>query len=96
VDNELPAGVSFAITPSVARTAKVTFALPKRDHVKIAVYDIVGRRLAVLADSEFPAGQRSLNWDGRDVSGRSVGSGMYFYKMTVGGETFERRGIILN
>jgi len=96
VDNPLPGGVSFAITPSVARTAKVTFALPKPDYVRIAVYDIVGRRLAVLADGQFPAGAKSIDWDGRDVSGHSVGAGMYFYKMTVGGETFQRRGILLN
>jgi len=96
VDQGLPAGVSFAISPNPARQAHVTFALPKRDHVKIAVYDIVGRRLAVLADGEYPPGKTALDWDGRDVAGKAVGAGMYFYKMTVGGETFERRGVILN
>jgi predicted extracellular nuclease len=95
-DPNLPLGVSFSITPNPARQAKVTFALPKRDHVKVAVFDIVGRRLATLADGEFPAGPTSLDWDGRDASGHAVGAGMYFYKMTVGGETYERRGVILN
>jgi hypothetical protein len=96
VDPDLPAGVSFAITPSVARQATVTFALPKRDHVKVAVYDIVGRRLATLADGEYAAGKTSLDWNGLDTAGHAVGAGMYFYKLTVGGETYERRGVILN
>src|SRR5262245_13361737 len=91
-----PVGVSFAISPNPARLAKITFALPKRDHVKIAVYDIVGRRLATLADGEFPAGPTTPDWAGRHLSGPPVGAGMYFYKMTVNGETFERRGVILN
>src|SRR5262249_35504621 len=96
VDPELPPGVSFAITPSVARQATITFALPTRDHVKVAVYDIVGRRLATIADGEYPAGKTQLGWDGRDASGRTMGAGMYFYKMTVAGQTYERRGVILN
>jgi hypothetical protein len=95
-DPNLPPGVSFSIAPNPAREAKITFSLPKRDHVKVAVYDIVGRRLATLADGDYPAGPTSLDWNGRDASGHPVGAGMYFYKMTVGGETYERRGVILN
>ena len=96
VDPGLPAGVSFTVAPNPARSARVTFSLPKRDHVKIAVYDIVGRRLAVLADGEYAPGSYPIEWNGRDGSGQSVGAGMYFYKMTVGSQTFERRGVILN
>jgi len=64
--------------------------------VKIAVYDIVGRRLAVLADGEFGAGSYPVEWNGRDTNGQAMGAGMYFYKMTVAGQTFERRGVLLN
>jgi hypothetical protein len=91
-----PARVSFAITPNPARLATVTFSLPTRQRVNIAVYDLAGRRLAVLADGEFDAGERSVEWDGRDTGGNQLGAGVYFYKMKIGNQTYERRGILLN
>lgn len=96
VDNQLPAEVSFAITPSVGRFAKVSFGLPNADRVRIAVYDLAGRQRAVLADGEFPAGTHSVNWDGTDGSGHPVGSGVYFYKFKVAGQTFSKRAVMLN
>jgi hypothetical protein len=93
----LPTEISFAISPNPSRVGRVVFALPKRDHVRIAVYDIAGRQLALLADREFEASpDHSLEWNGRDQSGKAVGPGVYFYKMTVGTETWQRRGILLN
>lgn len=96
VDDQTPGEVSFSISPNPARTFKLTFALPKRDRVNIGVYDLAGRRLATLADAEFPAGPHTLDWDGRDNNGHVVGSGVYFYKLKVGTQTFARRGVLLN
>jgi hypothetical protein len=96
VGDQLPEGVSFAVTPNPARASHITFALPKRDRVQIGVYDLAGRRLAVLADGEFPAGTHTLDWNGRDIEGNEVGSGVYFYKLKVSGQTFNRRGVLIN
>jgi hypothetical protein len=95
VEGQLPDGVSFAVT-SPSRTSHVTFALPKRDRVQIGVYDLVGRRLAVLADGEFTAGPHTLDWNGKDIAGNPVASGVYFYKLKVSGQTINRRGVLLN
>lgn len=91
-----PGRVSFTVAPNPARSAQITFALPKRDHVHIAVYDIAGRKLAVLADGEYAAERHLVDWDGRDLEGNALGAGVYFYKMRVGGKTYERRGILIN
>jgi hypothetical protein len=96
VGGQNPAEISFAVSPNPARLTRVTFALPKRDHVQIAVYDLAGRRRALLADGEYPAGTHSVDWNGKDLKGEPVGSGVYFYKLTIGGQTFNRRGILLN
>jgi hypothetical protein len=92
----VPGEVSFALSPTLGRTFKVSFALPKPDRVQIDVYDLAGRRRVTLADAEFPAGLHTLDWDGRDGDGHLVGSGVYFYKLRVGGQTFAKRGILLN
>lgn len=96
VGDQVPAEVSFAIAPNPGRNSHITFALPKRDHVSIGIYDISGRRRAVLADGVFEAGPHSLDWDGRGTDGREVGAGVYFYKMKAGAQTLTRRGVLLN
>lgn len=34
----------------------VQFALPEASHVTLAVYDVLGRQVALLVDGELPAG----------------------------------------
>jgi hypothetical protein len=96
VDDPLPAGVSFAIAPNPARVSHVMFGLPTRQHVKIAVFDLAGRRRAELADAEFPAGRHTLEWNGIGTDGKPVGAGVYFYKLTIGGQTYNTRGVMLD
>jgi hypothetical protein len=91
-----PGAISFGVSPNPARSAYVTFSLPKRDRVTIGIYDLAGRRRTVLVDGEYPAGTHTLEWNGTDSEGKSVGSGVYFYKLKVGDQTFSRRAVLLN
>ena len=54
--------------------------------VKLVVYDVLGREVAVLADGRYPAGKYSFTFDGRDLS-----SGVYFYRLTAGSYTAVRK-----
>ena len=40
--------------------------------------------MRALVNEERPAGSYSKLWDGRDSNGRSVASGIYFYKLAAG------------
>jgi hypothetical protein len=51
--------------------------------------------VAVLVDSEVEPGVSSVRWDGRDSEGLDVSSGIYFARMTVGSELFERKMTLL-
>jgi outer membrane protein assembly factor BamB len=51
----------------------------------LAVYDVRGRRVARLHEGALPSGAHRLEWDGRDESGASVGSGVYFVRLESGG-----------
>jgi len=59
--------------------------LPAKMRVHLAVYDVLGRRLRVLADGELPSGTTDMMWDGHDASGAPVDSGVYFACMTTEG-----------
>jgi hypothetical protein len=73
----------------------VSLSLTSRERVTLAVYDVSGRRVAVLVDSEIESGVSSFRWDGRDASGRDVSSGTYFVRMNVGNELFEKKMTLL-
>jgi len=87
-----PKSVSFAVAPNPARRPRLDFTLPHRDLVELAVFDLQGRKLRVLANGQMDAGSYSREWDGLDASGQSAGAGVYFYRLKVGREVRTIRG----
>ena len=57
-------------------TTTIKFALPRADHVKIVVYNILGKKVATLVDANKPAGYHVVTFDGSRLA-----SGIYFYQM---------------
>jgi hypothetical protein len=55
----------------------IEYLLDRKTHVEISVYDLLGRRVMVLVDSEKDNGQHSVQWAGIDQTGSSVASGVY-------------------
>jgi hypothetical protein len=66
----------------------IQYNLAATGNVKLGVYDVRGRELRVLLNGRQTAGRHELKWDGRDASGASVGSGVYFIKMKA--DNFEK------
>ena len=64
--------------PAASR-ATIGFELPVAQNVRLAVYDVLGREVAVLVDSERQAGPQTAQFD---VS--SLSSGMYIYRLEAG------------
>lgn len=57
---------------------EIRFELPREQQTEVAVYDLSGHLIAVLADQPYPAGAHTLSWSGRNALGASVPSGVYF------------------
>ncbi len=57
----------------------IEFSIPSRSKVNIDVFDLNGRKVATLVNSELSAGTYNVKWDATEVS-----SGTYFYRMTAG------------
>jgi hypothetical protein len=78
----------WTVAPNPSRrgtTATLSFDVPREgDLVEAALYDIAGRRVAVLAEGPSAAGRRTLAWDGRNVQGEATGAGIYFLRVRVG------------
>ncbi len=59
-------------------------SLPEAAEVELAVYDILGQKVQTLVAHELQgAGYYRLTWDGRNYAGRSVASGLYFYRLAM-------------
>jgi hypothetical protein len=78
--------VDLRTWPNPASTFNVAFNLPRADRVKLAVYDLAGRQVALLAEGNLQAGVHRLTWDGRSADGTRARSGIYFYRLLVGNE----------
>ena len=73
----------------------IGFDLPERAHISLAVYDVGGELVRVLAEEEWPAGRHSVAWDGVDGAGARVAPGIYFTRMEAGRFAEIRKMILL-
>jgi hypothetical protein len=65
--------------------------LPTPEMVTAVVYDIRGREIASLMEEMCPAGELLLSWNGRNNTGESLGSGIYFAVIKVGSHQLVQR-----
>ena len=89
----------FALHPNYpnpfnANTA-IPYQLPQAGRVQLVIYNIAGQRVAILVDEQKPAGQHQAIWNGKDATGRPVGSGLYFYRLSTDTQTQTRRMILV-
>ncbi len=59
----------------------IPFSIPEKTHVKLVIYDILGREVMVLVDSELTPGYRHIIWNGKDRYGNAVSNGVYIYSL---------------
>jgi flagellar hook assembly protein FlgD len=50
--------------------------------VELAVYNVLGRKVATLVDEYQGAGPHTVTWDGTDAQGNGVAGGIYFYRIS--------------
>lgn len=62
----------------------IRFSLPQAEQVQLEIYSIAGRRVTTLVNSTYEAGPHEVIWTGRDDSGQTVASGVYFYRLRAG------------
>ena len=87
---------AIRITPNPFNPqTKISFYADQPQLVRVAVYDIRGRRIAELTDQQYQVGEHSVEWQGRDSSGRAVPSGEYFFRLEIGSLVETRKAMLL-
>ena len=77
-------------------TTKIRYQLAKNSHVKIAVYNTMGKIVKTLANEYQTAGFRSVKWDGKNNNKQKVSTGVYFYSIQSGEFSSTKKMILLD
>lgn len=77
----LPATVAFSAHPQTGGAAAIELALPWDAIVEVSLFDLTGRRIALLRQGPESAGTHSYRWDG----GSRCASGVYLARVRVNG-----------
>ncbi|MCD6177088.1 MAG: T9SS type A sorting domain-containing protein [Candidatus Cloacimonetes bacterium] len=72
-----------------------SYSIADNGFVELSIYNIKGQLVKELVNSSMNAGEQNVVWNGKDASGRKVGSGLYFYKLKVNGKTIDTKKMIL-
>jgi hypothetical protein len=76
-------------------TTVIEFSVPERADVKLEIYNILGRKVKTLVERVMPAGDYTVQWDGTNLSGQSVATGIYLYRLTAGDHSASRKMLLL-
>ncbi|MCF7827250.1 MAG: T9SS type A sorting domain-containing protein, partial [Candidatus Marinimicrobia bacterium] len=72
-------------------TTNIAFRIPEASAVKVVIYNQLGQYVTTLVDKSLMAGDYQVVWNGLDVRGKPVASGLYFYRMVAGSEHIVRK-----
>jgi len=105
-DNETPSVVipkSYFLSQNYPNpfnpSTTIAFDIPEtvgtKQPVILTIYDIRGRRVRTLIDSDLQPGSYTIHWDGRNDGEEKVASGIYLYTLRAGEERFTRKMTVL-
>jgi len=103
VADETPAGhgaagalsIRLAGANPVRSSAPLAFDLPEAREATVAIHDVSGRRIRMLADGALGAGEHRADWDLKDDDGHRVANGVYLARLQSGGRAAVRRLVVL-
>ena len=75
---------------------QIYFRIAEECHGELSIYNIKGEKLATLYEGNIEKDKViTVSWDGKDETGKEVGSGIYFYKLETDKKSYLRKMIIL-
>jgi len=76
-------------------TTEICYSLPRSAHVKLTIFDTLGRNIVTLVNEEQTAGHKAVIWNGKDENGTKVSSGLYIYQLNAEGIAIAKKMIIV-
>lgn len=98
VKTEVP--LEFALSQNYPNpfnpTTTIEFSLARQVEVELKIYDILGREVATLLQTNaMNAGRYIVRWDGKNRFGQSVATGVYFYRLVAGDFVHSKKMLLI-
>ena len=74
---------------------EINYHIHKSAHVQVEIYNLKGEHVATLVSGNMTPGIYSTTWNGCDEQNKTVGSGIYFYRLMIDNIPVESRKCIL-
>ncbi|MXX97694.1 MAG: T9SS type A sorting domain-containing protein [Rhodothermaceae bacterium] len=71
-------------------TTTVNFKVASESHIRVTVFDMLGRKVAILTDQPYAGGIHQIQWDAS-----AMGSGQYLYRMEADDKVIDTKSMIL-
>ena len=68
----------------------IGFKLAADSHIRVSVFDVLGRKVATLTDQPYSIGTHQITWDAS-----AMGSGQYIYRMEADGKLIGTKAMVL-
>jgi len=68
-------------------TTTIQFSILLESHVDLSIYNVKGQKIKTVIQNDITKGSHSIIWNGNDDNGKTVSSGIYYYKLNVNGKT---------
>ena len=76
-------------------TTTIHFYLPEAGNVKLEIFNIKGQKVKTLLDGMSKEGYQEVVWNGNDNTERKLASGVYFYKLSYGNKSLQKKMLLL-
>ena len=73
----------------------IEFSIQNESIVELSIFNVKGQMVKTLINESLNIGAYSVIWDGKNESGESVCSGIYFYQIKTQTETITKRMLLL-
>ena len=94
LSNDILSPVSFELSQNYPNPfnpeTTISFSIPNISEISLTIYDINGRVVDVITEGIYSPGVYSFIWNGMNLSGELVPSGVYLYKLVTPSQTFTK------
>lgn len=73
----------------------IAYEISQTSHVLIKIYNVLGKEIATLIDDQKQLGFHRVRWNGNDLKGNKVQSGIYYYRIITDSHTAVRKMILI-
>ena len=73
----------------------ISFELKESGLTKIEIYNVKGEKIKTLLNKTLPTGSHEVEWKGLNEKGKTIPSGVYFYKLSVNGKQKTNKMLLL-